>query len=127
MARLSRHRGLVLLCILFWCLVRLNSSVISPFEGPDEPEHLAWILNLRQTGHYPTYADFDTTPIRQQVGQPPLYYTVASIYSTPFYDAGGLNAARVKLNPWIGFHAPATSTDNRNYAMMNTHYQALEP
>lgn len=120
------HKRFILLCLLFWGMTRLHTSVLSPFEGPDEVEHFAYVLKLRQTGTFPTYDDFET-PIRQQVGQAPLYYVTASLFSLPLYSADGLDAGRVKLNPWVGFSAPATSTDNRNYAMMHPAYQALEP
>src|SRR5688500_10812138 len=106
MSHIQSYKSFLLLCLLFWGLIRLHTSVLSPFEGPDEVEHFAYMLKLRQTATFPSYDDFET-PIRQQIGQPPLYYVMASLFSFPLYTAEGLDAGRVKLNPWAGFNAPA--------------------
>jgi hypothetical protein len=117
------HIPFFLLCVVFFGVVRLHIAVISPFEGPDEGEHFAYILHLRQTGTYPTYEDF-SSPIAQQVGQPPLYYTVASLFTAP-YTLANVQAGLVKRNPWYGFPVDPASKDNRNFAMMHPDYQML--
>lgn len=124
---LSQHRLFVALCACFWAMVWLYGAVLPPFEGPDEKEHLAYVLHLRQTGQYPTYDDQAQTPINQQVGQPPLYYTLAALYSLPLIDASALDANHVNPNPWTGYPAAPTSTDNRNNTLMNPVHHFLTP
>lgn len=117
----------VVIAIVFAITTQIYSAALPPFEGPDEIEHFAYVLKLRQTGQLPyPPIDFESTAIRQQVSQAPLYYVLATVYSLP-QSADGLNPLLVNLNPWIGTLADPTSRDNRNYAVMNPAISALSP
>lgn len=122
---LAAHAGLYILCVLFILATQLYAYHLGPFEGNDESEHFAYVLKLRQDQRLPDPVQDADTPIQQQVGQPPLYYIAAALFSLPV-NVEGLTAARVVRNPWLGFHAPPDSSDNRNYALMNPRINALD-
>jgi hypothetical protein len=65
---------------VFLLLGLLYAWQVPPFEGPDEGEHFAYITWLVETGTFPPQgaAAWDT-PVRQEAGQPPLYYLLASV------------------------------------------------
>lgn len=118
LAFLQRHISFIILLLIFTGMVLVYSSLLPPFEGPDEPEHVAYVLHLRQTGHLPDFgADFDT-PIRQAVGQAPLYYLTAAVISLPV-DAAEIDGGDVAHNPWWPGISTDDPRDNRNFAMMN--------
>lgn len=51
-----------------------------PYEGPDEPQHMAYIRWLAEGKGFPPQGDAAwDTPIQQEAGQSPLYYLIASI------------------------------------------------
>ncbi|MCU0496869.1 MAG: hypothetical protein MUF87_05905 [Anaerolineae bacterium] len=127
MHKMTLHWPMVVIAVLFVITTQIYSAALPPFEGPDEIEHFAYVLKLRQTGQLPyPPIDFESTAIRQQVSQAPLYYLIAALYSLP-YSVDGLNPLQVNLNPWIGTPADPTSRDNRNYAVMNPAISALHP
>lgn len=56
------------------------SAFTPPFEGPDEPQHFAYIQWLVRTNSLPPQGDEAwETGIEQESSQPPLYYFLASI------------------------------------------------
>lgn len=118
--RLPKHLPLMVLLVVFVLVVRLYGWAITPFEGPDEPSHFAYVLKVRETSQLPDPdADFDTT-IAQQVSQAPLYYVSAALFSH-LRDFGPLDA-EAKGNPWRGYPAPETSRDNRNFYLMSKNH-----
>ncbi len=118
--RLPKHLPLMVLLVVFVLVVRLYGWAITPFEGPDEPSHFAYVLKVRETSQLPDPdADFDTT-IAQQVSQSPLYYVSAALFSH-LRDFGPLDA-EAKGNPWRGYPAPETSRDNRNFYLMSKNH-----
>ncbi|MBI5930134.1 MAG: DUF2142 domain-containing protein [Chloroflexi bacterium] len=122
--RLPRHLPLIILLGVFLLVVRIYGWAITPFEGPDEPSHFAYILKVRESGDLPDpHADFDTT-IAQQVSQAPLYYVSAALFSH-LHDFGPLDA-EAKANPWRGYPAPETSRDNRNFYLMSKNHVLSE-
>lgn len=117
---LRKHLPLIVLLAVFLLVVRGYGWAITPFEGPDEPSHFAYILKVREAGELPDPdADFDTT-IAQQVSQAPLYYVSAALFSY-LRDFGSLDA-EAKGNPWRGYPAPETSQDNRNFYLMSKNH-----
>ncbi len=122
--RFPKHLPLMVLLVVFVLVVRLYGWAITPFEGPDEPSHFAYVLKVRETGKLPDPdADFDTT-IAQQVSQAPLYYVSAALFSH-LRDFGPLDAG-AKGNPWRGYPAPETSRDNRNFYLMSKNHALTE-
>ncbi|MCQ3931683.1 MAG: hypothetical protein DPW16_14600 [Chloroflexi bacterium] len=121
---LRKHLPLIVLLGVFLLVVRVYGWAITPFEGPDEPSHFAYILKVRETGELPDPdADFDTM-IVQQVSQAPLYYVSAALFSQ-LRDFGPLDA-EAKGNPWRGYPAPETSRDNRNFYLMSKNHVLTE-
>ncbi len=121
---LQKHLPLVVLLGVSLLVVRGYGWAITPFEGPDEPSHFAYILKVRETGELPhPDTDYDTT-IAQQVSQAPLYYVSAALFSH-LRDFGTLDA-EAKGNPWRGYPAPETSRDNRNFYLMSKNHVLTE-
>lgn len=121
---LRKHLPLIVLLVMFLLIVRVYGWAITPFEGPDEPLHFAYILKVRETGGLPDPdAEYDTT-IAQQVSQAPLYYVSAALFSH-LRDFGSLDA-EAKGNPWRGYPAPETSRDNRNFYLMSKNHVLTE-
>ncbi|MBN1202476.1 MAG: DUF2142 domain-containing protein, partial [Anaerolineae bacterium] len=111
-----RHGPFGLLLIIFLILLRLYASTITPFEGPDELEHFAYITHLRETGRLPDPDTDADTLIGQEVAQPPLYYVLAALFSRlrPLDTWHGSPTP----NPWWAYQGPNTGRDNRNHFMM---------
>ena len=75
-----KHWPLLAIIGLFILLGSLYMWVIPPFEGPDEPQHLAYIEWLAEGKGFPPQGDAAwETPIEQEAGQSPLYYMMASL------------------------------------------------
>jgi hypothetical protein len=65
---------------LYLLLGGLYMWAVPPFEGPDEPQHMAYIRWLAEGNGFPPQGDEAwETPIQQEAGQSPLYYLIASI------------------------------------------------
>lgn len=83
------------------------SWMMGPFEGPDEPEHFAYISWLIDEQTLPPQGDGAwETPLHQEASQPPLYYLVASLF--------------VRFIPL--HNPPATFRPNPYYFALPTHY-----
>jgi hypothetical protein len=79
-ALVHRHWPLLAIIGLFLLLGILYMWVMPPFEGPDEPQHLAYIEWLAEGKGFPPQGDAAwDTPIEQEAGQSPLYYMLASL------------------------------------------------
>ena len=66
---------LALILIGYVVLAGLYSWFTPPFEGPDEPQHFAYITWLAQGKGFPPQGEAAwDTPIQQEAGQSPLYY-----------------------------------------------------
>jgi 4-amino-4-deoxy-L-arabinose transferase-like glycosyltransferase len=107
-----------LLAILagFTLLTILYGYLTPPFEGPDEPEHFAYIVWLAEgRGFPPQGAAAWETPVRQEAGQPPLYYLLAAV---PAALVGVSDPpAEYQPNPHFPSSAAGTIADNKNRAI----------
>ncbi|GAB4146018.1 MAG: hypothetical protein Fur0021_03680 [Candidatus Promineifilaceae bacterium] len=104
--------------LAFTCLVALTSRAIPPFEGPDGPEHFAYVIWLAEGNGFPPQgaAAWDT-PLQQEASQPPLYYALA---------AAALRLAGIsqfdqepQRNPHFPSDAPGHVPDNKNVLIHN--------
>jgi hypothetical protein len=123
---MKKHLPFIMLLLVFTLSVRLYAWALPAFEGPDEPEHFAYVLKIRQEGTLPhpptdTYSD-----IGQEAAQPPLYYAVVAGYSLLLPLEGELTA-KPERNPWQGSAPLPIVGDNRNVIMMNRGQHALSP
>lgn len=92
------------------------TSLIPPFEGPDEPEHTAYIFWLVEKRRLPPQGEAAwETPVRQEAGQPPLYYLLAALPTA----IGQLHnpPAVYRPNPYFPSAAPGNVPDNKNIAV----------
>ena len=77
---LAPARPLLLIIALFLALGTVYTWQVPPFEGPDEGEHFAYIEWLVVDKGFPPQGEAAwDTPVRQEAGQPPLYYLLASL------------------------------------------------
>ncbi|MDT8307086.1 MAG: glycosyltransferase family 39 protein [Anaerolineae bacterium] len=90
---------------------------VPPYEGPDEGEHFAYIAWLVAEGSFPPQgAAAWETPVRQEAGQPPLYYLLASLPAR-FIDLDDPPAPyRINPHAFPGLHV-TTHPDNDNRAL----------
>ncbi len=111
---------LALVLLSFALLGGLYSWLIPPFEGPDGPQHFAYVEWLAGGKGFPPQDERAwETPMQQEASQPPLYYLVASI---PARVAGLSNPrATFRPNPHFPSTAEGTVPDNKNVAV---HYPA---
>lgn len=109
-------KPLLLILAGFTLLTILYGRLIPPFEGPDGPEHFAYITWLAEgRGFPPQGAAAWDTPVRQEAGQPPLYYLLAAV---PARIVGVNNPPAVyRPNPHFPSTAPGTVADNKNRAI----------
>lgn len=124
--RLRPHSGFLLLLLILLFVVRLYAAAIPTYEGPDETEHVAYILWLRQKAVLPNpVTDFETD-LRQQASQSPLYYMLMAGFShlLPF-DYEGIEVEPA-VNPWRSYPAPRHSPDNRNAFLMSEQGHSLD-
>ncbi|HSM55874.1 MAG TPA: hypothetical protein VK879_06940 [Candidatus Sulfomarinibacteraceae bacterium] len=71
---------LALIALGYVALALVYSIYTPPYEGPDEPQHFAYVMWLVQEGRFPPQGDAAwDTPVEQEASQPPLYYLLASI------------------------------------------------
>ncbi len=85
-----------------------------PFEGPDEPQHYAYIEWLVEHNEFPPQgrASWDT-PVQQESSQPPLYYLLASIPARLVGVSNPRAEYRPNPHPFLGFPLLYPDNDNR--------------
>ena len=110
------HRLLAAILAGFVLLGVVYCWSVPPFEGPDEAQHFAYIEWLAEGKGFPPQDDAAwNTAIKQEAGQPPLYYVLASI---PARWAGVTNPrAAYRPNPHFVGPYPRTTFDNDNRAI----------
>lgn len=109
---MSWDNGWLLLLLLCFAILTGAYSLSTPlFEAPDEVWHYAYVRYLAE-GHGLPALDDNASGACQQVAQPPLYYTVAALFSrwSPDDDLDAL----MWHNPGFGYQAGPTSNDNKN-------------
>ncbi len=102
---------LILLLVGFALLTLLYSSATPVFEAPDEVWHYAYVRWLVGGHGLPSLTD-DASGANQEAAQPPLYYTVAALISTPFDDSD-LDTL-FWHNPRFGYQSLDNALDNKN-------------
>ncbi len=107
---------LAIILIGYVILVGLYSLYTPPFEGPDEPQHFAYITWLTQGKGFPPQGEAAwETPIQQEAGQSPLYYLLGAI---PARLVGAADSPVVyRLNPHFVGPFPRIGPDNENRAI----------
>ena len=76
-----RHRGILLVLILY-LLLATTYSVVSPlFEVSDEMWHYPFVKHLADGGGLPVQDPQNLGPWRQEGSQPPLYYALGALVS----------------------------------------------
>ncbi len=71
---------LLAILAIYVLLVGIYSWATPPFEGPDEPQHFAYIEWLVEHNDFPPQGEASwETPVQQESSQPPLYYLLASL------------------------------------------------
>jgi 4-amino-4-deoxy-L-arabinose transferase-like glycosyltransferase len=111
---------LVTVLASFVLLGGLYSWLVPPFEGPDGPQHFAYVEWLAEGKGLPPQGERAwETPIQQEASQPPFYYFLASILARSV-DRSNLPAV-FRPNPHFPSKAPGTTPDNKNVAV---HYPA---
>ncbi len=117
----STRHSLLLILLAFTGLALVYSWATPPLEGPDGPEHVAYVRWLAaERGLPPQGAAAWETPVRQEAGQPPLYYWLAS---WPLRLAGALPAS--EANPHFPSSAPGHVPDNKNHQVHDPTRHAL--
>ncbi|HEX2619317.1 MAG TPA: glycosyltransferase family 39 protein, partial [Phototrophicaceae bacterium] len=92
---------------------------IPTYEGPDETEHVAYVLWLRQRGTLPDPVTDINTTLHQQASQNPLYYGIMALLSHILpVDYSQIQVAPA-VNPWRSYPAPREIPDNRNAYLMS--------
>jgi hypothetical protein len=106
-----RRRFLFSLVLVFGLLALVYSVTTPLFEAPDEPWHYAYVRWLAQGYGLPRLDD-DASGAYQEAAQPPLYYAVAALISSPVADDD--LPELFWHNPQFGYHAGGTVNDNKN-------------
>lgn len=114
-------RPLIALCLAFTLLVALHTAVTPMFEAPDEIWHYAYVRWVAEGYGLPPL-DEDLSGAYQEAAQPPLYYLVAALVSSPFDDQD--LRSLTWSNPGFGHQAPGTVPDNKNM-LIHTRDEAL--
>jgi hypothetical protein len=97
--------------LAFGALGLLYSFATPLFEAPDEPWHYAYVRWLAE-GHGLPRLDDDASGAYQEVAQPPLYYGVAALVSSPVADDD--LPELFWHNPQFGYQAGGTVNENKN-------------
>lgn len=106
---------LLLALALFAVLSAITIRSIPPLEGSDEFEHYAYVRWLIDEGRFPLQGEAGwNSPVRQESGQPPLYYALASLAARV---AGNAPAVVFRPNAYFRFDLDPTTPDNKNTAL----------
>jgi hypothetical protein len=105
--------GVVLVYVI---LAVIYGFLTPPFEGPDEPQHFAYVMWLADGKGFPPQGEAAwDTPMEQEAGQSPLYYLAASL------PVGLINTASLAVdyrpNPYFPGPALGNKFDNDNRAV----------
>lgn len=113
MLRIRQPLWLVLAAFVTLCAVYVWS--IPPLEGSDEYEHFAYVTWLIDQRSFPTQGEAGWhSPVRQESGQPPLYYLLASL---PARLVGTQPPLVFRPNPYFRYDLAPTIPDNKNTAL----------
>jgi hypothetical protein len=116
---LRAHSSLFMLLLAFVIVIRVYEAAIPTYEGPDETEHVAYVLSLRQSRSLPNpLTDFDTA-LRQQASQSPLYYMLMAGFSRLLPQDYDTLQVLPAVNPWRSYPVPRGMPDNRNAFLMS--------
>ncbi len=116
---LRRHSSLWIILAAFLALAAVYVWAIPPLEGSDEYEHFAYVTWLIEERRFPPAGEAGwNTPVRQESGQPPLYYLLASL---PARLAATQPPLLFRPNPHFRYDLDPTIPDNKNTAL---HYPA---
>lgn len=115
-------RPLIFILLGFTVLWAVYVWLIPPFEGPDGPQHWAYVVWLVEQGSFPPQgAAAWQTDVQQEAGQPPLYYLLAAV---PAWLVGVDDPpVTFQANPHFPSSAPGTVPDNKMVAV----YEATRP
>lgn len=115
----SPRRPLAFILLGFTILWAVYVWLIPPFEGPDGPQHWAYVVWLVEQGGFPPQgAEAWQTAVQQEAGQPPLYYLLAAI---PAWLVGVDNPpATFQPNPYFPSSAPGIVPDNKMIGVYET-------
>lgn len=109
-----RH-PLLLVLAGFLALTVVYSWAIPPLEGSDEYEHFAYIKWLITERRFPIQGEAGwESPVRQESGQPPLYYLLASL---PARLSDEQPPVVFRPNPYFRYNLDPTRPDNKNTAL----------
>ncbi len=110
-----RRHPLPIITAAFVALAALYVWAIPPLEGSDEFEHFAYVTWLIEQRSFPIQGEAGwNTPVRQESGQPPLYYFLASL---PARLAGTQPPVVFRPNPYFRYDLDQTRPDNKNTAL----------
>jgi 4-amino-4-deoxy-L-arabinose transferase-like glycosyltransferase len=120
-------RRFLFLLALFITGTLIQSRVLPPMEGSDEPLHVTYVATLRTDRALPDRGPYLENCTRQQSGQPPLMYALgaALLESTraPLTDCNTIfdHYLEDALNPWALSVNPYRRDDNnRNFLPIQT-------
>ncbi|MBI5032632.1 MAG: glycosyltransferase family 39 protein [Chloroflexi bacterium] len=110
--KLSIHRWLVLIVVVFLALGTYYSITTPIFETPDEVWHYAYIREFALYHRLPIVDADGQAPYRHEGLQPPLYYALGSIFISWMSES---DLTMPTPNPYARIGDPrANSNDNRN-------------
>ena len=113
------RQPLWLILAAFVALSALYVWAIPPLEGSDEFEHFAYVTWLIEQRAFPIQGEAGwNSSVRQESGQPPLYYWLASL---PARLAGTQPPVVFRPNPYFRYDLDPVRPDNKNTAL---HYPA---
>ena len=78
---LARHRGIVVVLLLYLTLAITYSAVSPLFEVSDEMWHYPFVKHIADGGSLPVQDPQNLGPWRQEGSQPPLYYALGALVS----------------------------------------------
>jgi 4-amino-4-deoxy-L-arabinose transferase-like glycosyltransferase len=105
--------------IVYVALAVIQSLTLPVFEGPDEQHHYAYARYLVNHLALPPMSaqpndDSSTYQVRQEAGQPPLYYILIALVTAPFPGADDVQGY-VNANPYMtAYDVTGVSNDNHN-------------
>jgi 4-amino-4-deoxy-L-arabinose transferase-like glycosyltransferase len=105
------NRKLLGLLVAFGLLGLVYSLSTPLFEAPDEPWHYAYVRWIAEGKGLPRLDD-DASGAYQEAAQPPLYYLVTALVTSPLSDDDLTEL--FWHNPQFGYQAGGTVNDNKN-------------